>query len=117
MKKFQVNVRSSLGRSDGRRSVRKRRYHVQLRILQIAQVFNAWNSLGEPRITAAHQVIDGMPQNGTGLGLAITERAFRLHRGDVTAANALGGGLVVTLELPMVESNHQSSVDNVASPL
>lgn len=56
-----------------------------------------------------HQVLDRMRQDGAGLGLAITERAFRLHGGNVIAANAPGGGLVVTLELPMVESNHQSS--------
>jgi len=41
---------------------------------------------------------------GTGLGLAITGRAFRLHGGRVTAANAAGGGLVVSLELPILNS-------------
>ncbi len=39
-------------------------------------------------------------QGGTGLGLAITERAARLHGGQVRAANAPGGGLGVTIELP-----------------
>lgn len=39
-------------------------------------------------------------ENGTGLGLAITERAIRCHGGSVSAANATGGGLIVTLELP-----------------
>jgi two-component system sensor histidine kinase CpxA len=38
---------------------------------------------------------------GTGLGLAITARAVRLHGGTVTAANAVGGGLVVTMTLPL----------------
>jgi two-component system sensor histidine kinase CpxA len=54
--------------------------------------------------TPFHQVVDGVHQqrDSTGLGLAITERAFRLHGGTVAAANAVGGGLVVTLELPMV---------------
>jgi signal transduction histidine kinase len=56
-----------------------------------------------------HQLIDGMRQDGTGLGLAITERAFRLHGGNVTAANAPGGGLVVTLELPTLDSNYRPS--------
>lgn len=37
---------------------------------------------------------------GAGLGLAITERALRLHGGTVQAANAPGGGLVVTMRLP-----------------
>ena len=39
-------------------------------------------------------------QGGTGLGLAITERAARLHGGRVRAANAPGGGLKVTIDLP-----------------
>jgi two-component system, OmpR family, sensor histidine kinase CpxA len=53
--------------------------------------------------TPFHQVTDAAhpPADSTGLGLAITERAFRLHGGAVAAANAPGGGLVVTLQLPM----------------
>ncbi|MGA2025791.1 MAG: ATP-binding protein [Syntrophobacteraceae bacterium] len=39
-------------------------------------------------------------QGGTGLGLAITERAARLHGGQVRAANVPGGGLSVTIDLP-----------------
>lgn len=35
-----------------------------------------------------------------GLGLAITQRAVRLHGGTVSAANADGGGLAVTISLP-----------------
>jgi len=38
---------------------------------------------------------------GTGLGLAITERAVRLHRGNVTALNAPDGGLSITISLPL----------------
>jgi len=38
---------------------------------------------------------------GTGIGLAITERAVRLHAGEVGASNAEGGGLVVTIRLPL----------------
>ena len=53
--------------------------------------------------TPFHQVPDAahVAADSTGLGLAITERAFRLHGGAVAAANAPGGGLVVTLQLPM----------------
>ena len=53
--------------------------------------------------TPFHQVTDAAhpAADSTGLGLAITERAFRLHGGAVAAANAAGGGLVVTLQLPM----------------
>jgi two-component system sensor histidine kinase CpxA len=52
--------------------------------------------------TPFHQVTDAVHPyaDSTGLGLAITERAFRLHGGDVAAENAPGGGLVVTLHLP-----------------
>ena len=39
-------------------------------------------------------------QGGTGLGLAITERTARLYGGEVRAANAHGGGLIVTIDLP-----------------
>jgi two-component system sensor histidine kinase CpxA len=39
---------------------------------------------------------------GTGLGLAITERAIRLHHGEVNARNAPDGGLLVSLTLPCV---------------
>ncbi len=38
---------------------------------------------------------------GSGLGLAITARAVRLHGGTVTAANARGGGLEVTIDIPI----------------
>jgi len=47
-------------------------------------------------------------QNGTGLGLAITRRVFEVHGGTATAANADGGGLVVSLELPL---HVQRSID------
>ena len=38
---------------------------------------------------------------GTGLGLAIAERAVKLHRGTVKAANAPDGGLIVVLSIPL----------------
>lgn len=38
---------------------------------------------------------------GVGLGLAIAERAVRLHGGTVKAANAIEGGLQVTMTLPL----------------
>jgi len=40
---------------------------------------------------------------GTGLGLAITERAVRLHGGNVTAINAPDGGLSITISLPRAQ--------------
>jgi two-component system sensor histidine kinase CpxA len=40
---------------------------------------------------------------GSGLGLAITERAVRLHHGNVSAYNATDGGLVIVITLPLSE--------------
>ena len=37
---------------------------------------------------------------GVGLGLAIAQRAVRLHGGEVSASNAPGGGLEVTIAFP-----------------
>lgn len=39
----------------------------------------------------------------SGLGLAITERIMRMHGGSVSAENAANGGLVVRLELPLMD--------------
>jgi len=49
-----------------------------------------------------HRVADARERlsGGTGLGLAITDRAVRLHGGTVSARNADGGGLEVSIRLP-----------------
>jgi two-component system sensor histidine kinase CpxA len=39
--------------------------------------------------------------DGQGIGLAITARVTELHRGTVRAANRPGGGLEITIELPL----------------
>jgi len=51
---------------------------------------------------------------GSGIGLAITERAVRLHGGSVRAENAPGGGLAVTLALP-VSSPAETSTSDVST--
>ena len=38
---------------------------------------------------------------GTGLGLSIAARAVRLHQGTIKAANAVDGGLIVEIKLPI----------------
>jgi len=43
----------------------------------------------------------GGPEQGYGLGLAIARRAIELHGGRIAASAREGGGLVVTIELPM----------------
>lgn len=49
------------------------------------------------RVASARERASG----GAGIGLAITARAMRLHRGAARAKNVEGGGLVVTLSLPL----------------
>lgn len=39
--------------------------------------------------------------DGAGLGLAIAERAVAVHRGTIRAMNALEGGLIVEIDLPL----------------
>jgi two-component system, OmpR family, sensor histidine kinase MprB len=46
---------------------------------------------------------DARERQGSGLGLAIVRQVIESHGGAVDAANAQGGGLVVTLALPAVE--------------
>jgi two-component system sensor histidine kinase MprB len=47
---------------------------------------------------------DARERQGSGLGLAIVKQVVEAHGGTVDAANAQGGGLVVTLSLPVVEA-------------
>ena len=51
---------------------------------------------------------------GVGLGLAIAERAVRLHGGNVGAANASDGGLVVTISLPLANNRQQTASSRTA---
>jgi signal transduction histidine kinase len=60
-----------------------------------------------------HRVPDASHQDGTGLGLAITERTIRFHAGSVSAVNAPGGGLLVTIELPIVSSSASPATNEV----
>jgi two-component system sensor histidine kinase CpxA len=41
--------------------------------------------------------------DGAGLGLAIADSVVRRHGGTISAANAAGGGLLVTINLPMTQ--------------
>jgi signal transduction histidine kinase len=50
-----------------------------------------------------HKVEGAAATHGAGLGLAITERIVRSHGGNVRAANATDGGLIVEMELPLVD--------------
>ena len=46
---------------------------------------------------------------GAGLGLAIASRVVKLHRGRINAANRVGGGLEIHIELPAAASARASS--------
>jgi two-component system sensor histidine kinase CpxA len=47
---------------------------------------------------------DGAAAQGSGIGLAVAAKAMELHGGRVIAENVDGGGLQVTLELPLQEN-------------
>src|SRR5689334_24799369 len=49
----------------------------------------------------AEDARDRQSGGGTGLGLAITERAVRMHGGEIAAANAPDGGLSVEMRLKL----------------
>jgi two-component system, OmpR family, sensor histidine kinase CpxA len=50
-----------------------------------------------------HKVEGVAAMGGAGLGLAITERIVRSHGGNVWATNASDGGLIVAMELPLID--------------
>jgi two-component system, OmpR family, sensor histidine kinase CpxA len=58
---------------------------------ELANIFQPFHRLGP--VHARHT-------GGAGLGLAIAERAVRLHGGTIVAANAPGGGLLMTICIP-----------------
>jgi two-component system, OmpR family, sensor histidine kinase CpxA len=60
----------------------------------LAKIFDPFFRASEARDRAS---------GGHGLGLAIARRAVELHRGSITASNAEGGGLEVTIRLPMTK--------------
>ncbi|HEY4048237.1 MAG TPA: ATP-binding protein [Acidobacteriaceae bacterium] len=59
-----------------------------------------------------YRVDDARQRNtgGFGVGLALTERAVRLHHGEVRAQNRQGGGLTIVLRLPCVKVQVSPSV-------
>jgi two-component system sensor histidine kinase CpxA len=59
---------------------------------QLSSIFEPFHRVDEGR-----RVADG----GAGIGLAIAKKAVLLHGGTITAANTVGGGLTVTVCLPM----------------
>ena len=66
----------------------------------LGKLFQPFSRVGEARDRAS---------GGYGLGLAISRQAVESHGGTISAANAQGGGLVVTLRLPLARSGAVSS--------
>jgi len=60
---------------------------------ELHRIFEPFYRAG--RLDAGHTSAEG-----TGIGLAVTARAISLHNGKVTADNADGGGLRITITLP-----------------
>ena len=63
---------------------------------ELANIFHPFYRLGP-----VHERHTG----GAGLGLAIAERAVRFHGGTIAAANAPGGGLLMTIRIPTVRTS------------
>ena len=46
---------------------------------------------------------------GFGVGLAIAERAVRLHKGELSAANREGGGAAIRMSFPALEAGDNAA--------
>jgi two-component system sensor histidine kinase CpxA len=74
---------------------------------ELAHLFQPFYRLVQARV----------PQpGGAGLGLAITERVVQLHGATLAAANASGGGLRVTIRLPMLPVAEEVSTASTMRP-
>lgn len=68
----------------------------------LAQVFEPFYRVDESR-NRSNEGHSNAASGGHGLGLAIAASAVRRHAGHITASNAAGGGLRVTVQLPQVQ--------------
>ncbi len=88
----EITVETQSNSCMGQAVLRVRDYGQGVRQEELAKLF-----LPFQRVTGG----DPQDEGGAGLGLAITRRALGLYGGNAAAANAPGGGLVVTLQLPL----------------
>ncbi len=58
---------------------------------KISQLFKAFYRVDDART---------MDKGGYGLGLAIAAKSIALHHGHISAVNAIGGGLIINIDLP-----------------
>jgi two-component system sensor histidine kinase CpxA len=85
-------VRADLGADGGQVSLRVRDHGPGVPESALEDIFKPFYRVGDDRARGS---------GGTGIGLAITRRAVLLHGGAVSAENVEGGGLLVTLTLPL----------------
>jgi two-component system sensor histidine kinase CpxA len=52
---------------------------------------------------------------GFGVGLAIAERAVRLHKGELSAANRDGGGATIRMSFPVLEATGEAARAGIAN--
>jgi two-component system sensor histidine kinase CpxA len=86
-----VEVRLACTASEAVLTVRD--YGPGVPVADLERIFSPFHRVDTGRVREA---------GGVGLGLAIARRAVALHKGTITAAPASGGGLEVTIRLPLV---------------
>ena len=74
---------------------------MQLRLRQHVEVRDRGTGMSETVMAQALLPFYSTKRSGTGLGLALAREIAEAHGGNVRLANREGGGLVVTLELPV----------------
>jgi nitrogen fixation/metabolism regulation signal transduction histidine kinase len=73
----------------------------QLRLRQHVEVRDRGTGMSETVMAQALLPFYSTKRSGTGLGLALAREIAEAHGGNIRLANREGGGLVVTLELPI----------------
>lgn len=89
----EIALRRELNGTNGFATITVRDYGVGVPPEALAKIFQPFYRVADARERQT---------GGVGLGLAIAERAMRWHGGEAFAANAVGGGLIVTLRLPLL---------------
>ena len=92
-KAVEIALRRELNGANGFAIITVRDYGVGVPPEALAKIFQPFYRVADARERQT---------GGVGLGLSIAERAMRWHGGEAFAANAEGGGLIVTLRLPLL---------------
>jgi len=88
----QVKLRQAHEEGAGRALLTVRDHGPGVPEVELAKLFRPFYRIADAR---------DRDSGGAGLGLAIAERVIRLHGGQISAANADGGGLCVNIVLPL----------------